>query len=33
MQLDPEKILKLAEDTFTRTGQWKYWPEVEIAGE
>ena len=21
VQLDPEKILKLAEDTFTRTGQ------------
>ena len=33
VQLDPEKILKLAEDTFARTGRWKYWPEVEIAGE
>lgn len=33
IDLDKEKILKRANDRFARDGQWKYWPDIEIAGE
>lgn len=33
INLDKEKIMKIASDRFARDGQWKYWPDIEIAGE